>query len=356
MRTTPRLCSLDSLMALPLTRQVSTDTEVRRWFALRLSNLDASIADMPGRVRCLVPRQRPDALPPWLMGMAFDWRLRLGLDVPANAWNTTAFAGWRLAFGHPALEPPMGGFSRDPITALLEHAIRHGGEMAGSHRDELRLARISVVLARYESWYRGGVRSDDRLFDLGPSPDLETLIRLCPAPAAEEIARLVAVARCGLAPLFPADDVETNPVFDAHGVPADGDLVIDGLLLDLKTVTRPQIQLEWLWQMIGYVLLDGGRRSLSSVGIYLTRHGWLGSWPIEDLLHRLSGVTMTVQEARQEFAAVIRRDVGSRRRIGDAPGMELATSMTLSDSSGSDVTHALGFRPPSRGRDWRMHV
>lgn len=300
--------SSGSLMAQPLTRQLTTDTPLRRWFGLRFGNLDAVASDLPLRLRSLVPRRRPDAIPPWLMGMAFDWRLRLGLDVPEDPGRTTAFAGWLLAFGdHPA---SFGGAHRgrwcDPVTLLLDRARANGaGDTGPAMRAELELARISIALARYESWYRGGVRPDDPLHQLGSRPELAAIESLYPAAAAEQLVRLIAVARRGLAPLFPASDIETNPVFDAHGIPADGDLVIDGLLLDLKTVTRPQLRVEWLWQMIGYALLDDGRRHLGSVGLYLSRHGWLHRWSLSDLLSRLAGESVTIDDAVQEFLVVV---------------------------------------------------
>ncbi|MDP8928186.1 MAG: hypothetical protein M3O70_06310 [Actinomycetota bacterium] len=293
-------------MALPLTRQLRTDGDLRRWFEARFRHLDAVAHDVPPRLRCLVRRRTADGIPPWLMGMAFDWRLRLGLEVPADPWTTTAFAGWMLAFGDGldgALhQQPLD----DPVTALLDHAHTHGaGGGAATDRDEFELARISVALALYESWYRGGVRPGDPLHRLGPVPDIADLTTLCPPAAAEEMTHLVGVARRGLAPLFPASSIETNPVLDAHGIPADGDLILDGLLLDLKTVTRPQLQLDWLWQMIGYVLLDGGRRQLHSVGIYLSRHGWLHRWSLPDLLSRLAGKPVKVHEARQDFLSSV---------------------------------------------------
>lgn len=294
-------------MALPLTRQLSTETALRRWYESRFANLDAVAADMPPRPRSLVPRSRPDAIPPWLMGMAFDWRIRLGLEVPEHARNTTAFTGWTLAFGGGSVRAgdPRRRSRSDPVTLLLDHSREHGAGVSDSAaRDELELAWVSVVLARYESWYRGGVRRGDPLHDLGPRPDVAALESLCPEPAAEELARLVTVARRGLAPLFPADHIETNPMFDAYGIPADGDLLIDGLLLDLKTVTRSKLQIDWLWQVIGYALLDDGRRDIESVGIYLSRHGCLQTWALPDLLTRLAGGPVTVEEARREFLAV----------------------------------------------------
>jgi len=96
-----------------------------------------------------------------------------------------------------------------------------------------------------------------------------------------------------------------NPDFTAHGTPADGDLLIDGLLLDLKTVTRPEVQAEWVWQLLGYVFLDAGRRGIERVGLYLSRHAWLGTWEVDELLTVLAGEAVTEAQLRPEFLAAL---------------------------------------------------
>ena len=272
------------------------------------------MAAMPqGRVRCLVPRGRPDALAPWLIGMAFDWRLRIGIELPGDQSARTAYAGWcqiRDAVAGPS-ELASGVFASGrergdshPIAQLLA-AAHHARGDKNRPCNEMQLARIAVALARYENCYRGGVRPDDPLLPLGAGPGLPALLALCPDAAADEIARLTAAARRGLAPLFPAESIELNPDFTAHGTPADGDLVIDGLLLDLKTVTRPEIQVDWLWQILGYVFLDEGRRGIERVGLYLSRHAWLATWGVDELLSALAGQDVTEAELRGEFLAAL---------------------------------------------------
>lgn len=169
----------------------------------------------------------------------------------------------------------------------------------------MQLARIAVALARYEACYRGGVRPENPLLPLGVAPSLSELLALCSDAAAQEIARLIAAARRGLAPVFPAKSIDLNPDFTAHRTPADGDLLIDGLLLDLKTVSRPRVEREWLWQILGYVFLDEGRRGIDRVGLYLSRHAWLGTWPVNDLLTALAGQKVTESAMREEFLSVV---------------------------------------------------
>ena len=300
-------------MGHPLTWQINNETPLRRWFETRAPHLERVHEASTRRLRPVVPRRRPDALPPWLIGMAFDWRLRIGIGLPDDPSATTAYAGWcqvrDVLVGHVRLTDAMLASDRmaqdrNPVAQLFDAARQaRGGD--DRPRDEMQLARIAVALARYESCYRGGVRPDDPLLPLGAAPDLPTLLALCPEAAADEIARLTAAARRGLAPLFPAESIELNPDFTAYGMPADGDLVIDGLLLDLKTVTRPEIQVDWLWQILGYVFLDEGRRGIDRVGLYLSRHAWLVTWDVDELLSALAGQDVTEAELRGDFLAAL---------------------------------------------------
>jgi len=86
-----------------------------------------------------------------------------------------------------------------------------------------------------------------------------------------------------------------NPTFGEVGKligGADADLVIDGLLIDIKTVKRPLQRLnETLKQLVGYCLLsmldgiDGEKWQISELGVYFSRHGRLIRFSIDELLH-----------------------------------------------------------------------
>lgn len=191
---------------MPLTWQLREQSPLRLWFEARLGDSE-HVAGLPsGRVRSVVPRRRPDTLPPWLIGMAFDWRLRIGIEVPAEPSATTAYAGWcqlgealegRSRTARAVLASDGPGAAPNPVTQLLNAAAEARGGTAAD-RDETALARIAVALARYEACYRGGVRRDDPLVPLGVSPSVHKLLALCPDAAAEEIRQLTTAARRGL--------------------------------------------------------------------------------------------------------------------------------------------------------------
>lgn len=299
-------------MAFPITWQLAHDTPLRRWCESRLANFDAVQATWPRPLRMHVPRVRPDPLPPWLIGMAFDWRLRLGLELPPPEIVTTAHGGYEVVAARRWSRMAMAAECREPtddhpVSLLLRGARAHGaGADVVGIRDEDMLARTSVVLARYEACYRTGqVRGDDALLEVGDTIDHDDLLRLCPDAVADQIIRLTALARRALAPLFPATRIETNPDFTTGLVPADGDLVVDDLLIDLKTVSWMRLHPEWLWQVLTYAFLDHGQRGLRSVAIYLSRHGALVRWEVDELLSLLTGTDVTRTALQDEFDAVL---------------------------------------------------
>ena len=60
-------------------------------------------------------------------------------------------------------------------------------------------------------------------------------------------------------------------------------------LIDIKVSVKPQLHANWLYQVLGYALLDGGRAfRINGVGFYLARQGVFIAWPLKDLLQRLA--------------------------------------------------------------------
>jgi hypothetical protein len=82
-----------------------------------------------------------------------------------------------------------------------------------------------------------------------------------------------------------------------------------------------------LWQLVGYALADAGDHfGIGQVGVAALR--WRRRWTIgiDDLLERLAGQRVTLDQARDEFAAALRpltararrsRGLARRRRPGE---------------------------------------
>jgi len=73
---------------------------------------------------------------------------------------------------------------------------------------------------------------------------------------------------------------------------ADGDIVIDDTLIDIKTVKELNVKREFFNQLIGYYTLYriGGIKGMSpdnkinKIGIYFSRYGYLHTYKIEDII------------------------------------------------------------------------
>jgi hypothetical protein len=100
-----------------------------------------------------------------------------------------------------------------------------------------------------------------------------------------------------------------NPTFDG-GVDLDGadaDLIVDGCLLELKATIQPNIvRPEWLYQLLGYALLDySNEYRIDAVGFYFARQSRLISWPLDKFIDAMTdGVSPSLSQLRAEFAAI----------------------------------------------------
>lgn len=302
-----------------LTQLLGGDTAVRSWFETEFPHAAERLqADPPPRR--VVPLPRPWRVPPWLIGMAFDWRLRLGLDVPSVA-GSTAEAGWlhveATITGSPGRTDASSvylGPSPTPVHRLISEATRARGG-GDRPRDEVSLARTALSLATYETCYRQGVAVDDPLLDARSDAAVDQMLAAWDASAVDDLIRLTAAARVGLRELFPAETLDLNPTFGSRDtVGADGDLIIDRTLIDLKTVSNPTVKREWVWQQIGYLLLDGGRRSIDQVGFYLSRHARLLRWPVAEFVAVAGDRPVLLDELAGGFDAALARDLPARLR------------------------------------------
>ena len=83
---------------------------------------------------------------------------------------------------------------------------------------------------------------------------------------------------------FPAN---LNPTFDySHAVRgADVDLIINDMLIEIKTTVNPRITEKWVWQLLGYALLDqSDQHGVRHVGFYMARQKRLVWWELDNLV------------------------------------------------------------------------
>jgi hypothetical protein len=107
---------------------------------------------------------------------------------------------------------------------------------------------------------------------------------------------------------------------------ADGDLLVGDTLVDVKTVIRadPASKVAvWLWQILAYAWLDsiGDRYRIRSVALYLSRHGVLIRWSVDELAARMLAHPRTggsgPAAAREEFLALVGRLAAAEGAILD---------------------------------------
>lgn len=152
--------------------------------------------------------------------------------------------------------------------------------------DTAEMARTCTVLAKFDFVYRAGWADPDWLVpDEVVADELLELLEVVPFEA-----------------FRPKRQLTMNPSFGEGSYwvgGADSDVMVDGLLIDLKTVTKAELSLDELRQLVGYGVLArlGGihvmdspasqqrvNAELESLGLYYARHGHLVTFDLDELV------------------------------------------------------------------------
>ena len=189
----------------------------------------------------------------------------------------------------------------DSLDRLFEHNSPIKTKLAESQEDDTN--RHCIVLALMESVFRAGPREGNplvgRVFD-----DTNALLEIAQPHWIDDLRELSWEFYDNRNHLLNLSHI-LNPKFDGSvdvgG--ADADLIVDGLLIDIKTTKRSSIELDWLRQLLGYVLLDySDQYGIGSIGLYLARQGMLFSWSLEEVIRSLcADNTTSVKELREQF-------------------------------------------------------
>ena len=245
--------------------------------------LDRHLLDPPRRPvpPLLTPRS---GVTPTLVGTANDYALRWRLERYYTHRNTPVVSGPWVAqeMARAILTGRAFAWRAPEAQARLQAGRRaHARFFSGEERQlSAASARALLGLAQLDQVYREGLEAP--LTQALDERDVQDLLAL-QGPVDEALLR----AR---------ERVVLNPHFGRASRlvgGADADFVLDGTLIDLKTVSRGVIGVEVRRQLLGYLLLwelDGRRLNgdtpvtLNAVGVYLARHRTLISWPLEDLI------------------------------------------------------------------------
>jgi hypothetical protein len=304
---------------------------------------------------------------PWsAAGGAFDYRLRYEFQV-ADPGSFAAARGWRDLVRRPRgqLAPDTGW--HDMVTALDELTLRADPTKGPlSEADELDLARLCGLLALYEQLYRMGGLLNQAMFDTplaraGLNQPLTTLLDLVDPQLPADVVAMIREFRRAAPELASAERVNGNPQFDRSRDlgGADGDLILDHRLLEVKTTKHAKLTAHFVWQVLGYLLADtSDEHSITTVGWYFARHGLAWVFEVDDFLRILANRNVDVSQARAEF-----EERCSTLRKRPVPPVSPPPPISDQDAGAwarpwgrvSMVERVLPFHPPVAGRG-RWHA
>jgi hypothetical protein len=148
----------------------------------------------------------------------------------------------------------------------------------------------------------GGFRDTDEILAVVPRSAVTDMTGLVRLAATSELASLRARSHA-------AGRVTAGPLFsgsaDVGG--ADGDLIADRTLIDIKATIRPaEHLLPGLRQLLSYLLLDyENEHGIRTIGLYLARQGELVTWSVSDLMRDLLAAAK-LAELRLRLMPVVR--------------------------------------------------
>jgi hypothetical protein len=183
-------------------------------------------------------------------------------------------------------------------------------------RAEAELARICYAMAWFEEVYRSQrLWPGTPLGDARPDLTIDQLLAAVPVYAVDDITAQVKLADPALTQLratHPPEQVHAGPTFagspdvDGADADADADMIIDDLLIEIKSTATPsRLGKRDFYQALGYVILDyDNRYRIGRLGFYLTRFGRLITWTVEEYL-TLLGSQRSLDEQRRACAATL---------------------------------------------------
>jgi len=204
-----------------------------------------------------------------LIGTAFDYVLRFKLERDYESVDSRPWVAQQgVTFGELGHDEEEIGTDRPLQDILIDAQELHQEYLeSGVMTDDLLAATLD--LARLDWIYRSGRISDE--FGQASEGDIRDLRQLYEIIPESEFTG--------------ADTVLLNPTFGSASSlvgGADADLVLDDMLIDIKTVKDGTLKIGYWRQLVGYALLaDIASEELehmpefSEVGIYFSRHGQL---------------------------------------------------------------------------------
>ena len=242
------------------------------------------------------------------VGTAIDYRIRYHFSITPWHEFVAAHGAWiaTLARSFGLTNACVAEF-----VAALKGAV---DEIAPDRRlpteaEERTLARYCLVLTALEAVFRAGPATPPPQYYSGTWPkSAADLVNLVPDDRVKDVAALGAAFAKQYRSWQAAGDSVLNPNFagsqDIGG--ADADLIVDGCLWDIKTTKRQGAEGKWLYQLLGYTLLDyEDEYSIERVGLLFPRQNTKAEWPVDKLIAEMSGRDdLDLAELRRRFRTI----------------------------------------------------
>lgn len=199
------------------------------------------------------------------VGTAYDYWLRCELKK-SDSDIYTAFLGYRECVSMYGNSPKVAKLLKRHTKALSEFSKG----ILLSNDDSL--FEACLFIAKFETEYRSGYPVET--FDVMP----------------QNIEELKHIAKATKLDFFQKKEIVLNPIFDVKGsklfIKADGDIVLDNVLMDLKTSSQIALK-DNLRQLIGYWvlnLLGGSPIDIQRLGVYYPRFNYFVDFSPSDLM------------------------------------------------------------------------
>lgn len=235
-----------------------------------------------------------------LVGTAFDYLLRFSLQrLHVHAVVKPWIAELAAVQSYYALAGIYGEERAEQAVDIVEEAKQHHIQYLQTGILTQGLLCSALLLAQIDPFFRAGKLYEPfGVIDSRDSDDLEHLFAIIPFD------RFSSRSVCLLDPTFGSSHLVGG---------ADVDLVLDEAMIDIKTTKFLQVKREYIDQLLGYYMLYciGGvtgmpeKHVISHLGIYFSRHGYLYTFPIEQLASEA-----TFSECSSWFARRARQQYG----------------------------------------------
>lgn len=219
-----------------------------------------------------------------LVGTAFDYLMRfyvkqINPKAIAKEWvaelSIERMKEIGFAFGSQRKIMPIDKNLIARANQMLSQAKKAYSNYIKTDKMNDEVIRGTIMLAQLDTYFRAGIISEDfGIIDDDDVADLRKLISLVNPNSFR------AKDLCLLNPTFG----EASELIGG----ADADLVVDNLLIDIKTTTKPEFKIEHFNELIGYYTLYklGGipdapvEPKIENLGIYYSRYAELYTFPV----------------------------------------------------------------------------